>query len=159
MAESAEELRALVLEPWYEERRAPTRSNVGLVERPPLWTRWPELRPEGLEWLDGAWYQDRVPGGPSSHPVHAGHARALIRDPIAVALAKAIRDISDIVRRGEWRWDFCELALASDSVAELVRLCHRLLDSREDGDQPPKAKRSRKRGGIRFDRQRRYRDA
>jgi hypothetical protein len=123
MPESAEELRALVLSDFcLQHGPAPTCGEECDDVRPPLYDRAPSLRPGRDFHYAGPYrcfYYTDEHG--RSVAVLPDHARALIRDPLAVALAKAAR--FDVIA-----------ALASDSVAELVRLHHRLLDSREDGE-------------------------
>jgi hypothetical protein len=134
MPESAEELRAMVLSDFcLQHGPAPTCGEECDDVRPPLYDRAPSLRPGRDFHYAGPYrcfYYTDEHG--RSVAVLPAHARALIRDPLAVALAKAWRGEDQPTRIMLAADVMC--ALASDSVAELVKLHHKMLDSKETPD-------------------------
>jgi len=130
----AEQLRRGVLEPWCNKCGAavvgthPTNCHNGMHIRPALWTRCPELRPEGLTHCagdgiggEGAW---RLDYGEGNVRILPRQAAALIGFGISTAMARASNDVDVDMALAE--------ALACDEPTRaLVALRHRWLDSLE----------------------------
>lgn len=133
--EPGEALRRVVLEEWCGKCQCPIEGphhwdNDGpkakACDEPPtdpLWTRWPELRPEGLTMGRGSWFGDWANVAGQDFPLSVAHA--LICWPMARELAKASTgpiDDTDLA-----------VAEASDNpVQQLAALCHRLKDEQEN---------------------------
>lgn len=144
----AESLRRVVLEPWCPKCGCPVEpkdehtelgravSGLGHDPRPPLWTRWPQLRPQGLEWKHDPELEKYHKSDPHFYDgwavdddfVFGTTAHALICWSMARELAKAIKkEPESRIQRAE-AMPLID-ALASDNPAqELAAMCHRLKD-------------------------------